>query len=158
MITRVQKAVAVVVLSLLAASACSAPGRQGGATPTSSATQPPSPADPTGDAPNLEGPTRLAVEDLAQRLGVATGDITILSVEPVSWADTSLGCPAPGVVYAQVEVPGYRIELLARGEAHTYHTDRRDTVVLCEWRWPMSAPATPKPGEIDDGQPWMPVY
>jgi hypothetical protein len=98
------------------------------------------------------------VEDLAERLGLGTGDITILRVEAVSWADTSLGCPAPGVVYAQVEVPGYSIELLARGEAYMYHTDSGDTVLLCEWRSPMAAPATPKPGDIDDGQPWMPVY
>jgi len=39
-----------------------------------------------------------------------------------------------------------------------YHTDSGDTVLLCEWRSPMAAPATPKPGDIDDGQPWMPVY
>jgi hypothetical protein len=44
--------------------------------------------------PGSEQAVAAAIEDLAKRSGIAaTGEITVLSVEPVEWRDTSLGCP-----------------------------------------------------------------
>jgi hypothetical protein len=75
---------------------------------------------------------RLAREDLAQRLGVAVDQIQLVSVEAVDWSDTSLGCPQPGMMYAQVITPGYRVILEAGGQRYEYHTDTGRFVVLCE--------------------------
>ena len=74
----------------------------------------------------------LAKEDLAERLGVAVGKITVLGAEAVEWPDTSLGCPQPGKMYAQAITPGYRIILKVGGEQYEYHSDREGRqLVLC---------------------------
>jgi hypothetical protein len=52
-------------------------------------------------------------------------------VEAVDWSDTSLGCPEPGMAYAQVITPGYLIVLGAAGQTYEYHTDEHSSVVLC---------------------------
>lgn len=75
-------------------------------------------------------PQDLAVTDLAQRLGVATTAITVRSVESVEWPDASLGCPQPGMMYAQVITPGFRIVLEANGKHYEYHSGT-GSVILC---------------------------
>jgi hypothetical protein len=75
---------------------------------------------------------RLVREDLAGRLNMAAQGIKLASVEGVEWRNTSLGCPQPGMMYAQVIVPGYRVVLEAEGQRYEYHTDRGRSVVLCE--------------------------
>ncbi len=75
---------------------------------------------------------RLAREDLARKLGLASEAIQLVSVETVEWRDTSLGCPQPGMMYAQVITPGYRVLLEAEGKRYDYHTDTGQFVVLCE--------------------------
>jgi hypothetical protein len=82
--------------------------------------------------PGAQEVVRLAKEDLAQRLGVAVDQIQLVSVEAVNWSDTSLGCPQPGMMYAQVITPGYRVVLEAGGKQYDYHTDEGRFVVLCE--------------------------
>ncbi|MEJ2555265.1 MAG: hypothetical protein P8186_03345 [Anaerolineae bacterium] len=79
-----------------------------------------------------EQAVRLAREDLARKLGVAPEAIRLVSVEAVEWRDTSLGCPQPGMMYAQVITPGYRVLLEAKGKKYDYHTDTGRFVVLCE--------------------------
>lgn len=73
---------------------------------------------------NLPQPVQLAVADLAQRTGVAADQIAVASLEEVTWPDTSLGNPQPGMFYAQVLTPGYRVTLEAAGQRYEYHTDR----------------------------------
>jgi len=73
----------------------------------------------------------LVSADLASRLGVQSEDVAVFTVEPVQWADSSLGCPAPGYVYAQVITPGSKVTLEALGEQYTYHSDARSHFVLC---------------------------
>jgi hypothetical protein len=75
---------------------------------------------------------RLARENLAQKLGLSPEAIRLVSVEAVEWRDTSLGCPQPGMMYAQVITPGFRVVLEAGGKKYDYHTDRGRFVVLCE--------------------------
>ena len=70
--------------------------------------------------------------DLAQRKGVAKEKIVLIRVEYVDWPDTSLGCPEPGKVYAQVITPGYRILLSDGQEEHEYHSDKGNRVVYCQ--------------------------
>lgn len=72
-----------------------------------------------------------ARRELSTRAGVPEGSVEVVSVEEVEWGDTSLGCPQPGQMYAQVITPGYRIRLRASGVVYEYHTDQRGRVVFC---------------------------
>lgn len=72
------------------------------------------------------------VDDLASTLGITGDEIEVVSVEPMQWRDSSLGCPKPGQMYLQVITPGYKIVLEAGGETYEYHTDTRGRFVLCQ--------------------------
>jgi hypothetical protein len=72
----------------------------------------------------------VAVEDAAARSGVAPSDVRVVLVEPREWPDRSLGCPRPGMGYAQAITPGYLILLEAGGQQLEYHADRAQ-VQLC---------------------------
>lgn len=72
-----------------------------------------------------------AKEDLSNRKGVDKEEIVIVEVKAVEWPDTSLGCPEPGMMYAQVITPGYRIVLSHRGQLYEYHSDQSGRVVYC---------------------------
>ena len=76
-------------------------------------------------------------------------------MNPVTWPDSSLGCPVEGMMYAQVETEGYIIWLEANDSPYRYHTDTDEQVVFCETPQLPGIPVTP--GEIDDGEPWVPV-
>lgn len=80
--------------------------------------------------PKAEAVVRLAKGHLAQKLGINTKEIRLLSIESVDWSDTSLGCPKEGMFYAQVITPGYKITLEGRGKSYLYHSDYK-RVVLC---------------------------
>ena len=82
--------------------------------------------------PEAERAVQLAREDLAQRLNLSPDATRLVSVEAVDWPDTSLGCPQPGMMYAQVITPGFKVVLEAAGEEYEYHTDEGRFVVLCE--------------------------
>lgn len=76
-------------------------------------------------APGAYPPAVLAaVRALSERLNIPPEEITVAAWEPVDWPDTSIGCPQPGMMYAQVIVPGYLVILEARGETFRVHTDR----------------------------------
>lgn len=75
---------------------------------------------------------RLAIDDLAKRLGLRAAAVRLARVEPVDWSDTSLGCPKPDMVYAQVITPGFVVVLWAQGVEYEYHTDEGRFVVWCE--------------------------
>jgi hypothetical protein len=72
----------------------------------------------------------VAQRALAEQLNLATRRIRLVDVQPVIWADASLGCPAPNVAYTQVETNGYRIVLRVAEQDYLYHTDF-DRVFLC---------------------------
>ena len=69
--------------------------------------------------------------DAAQRAGVAPDKVKILTVEAVTWADGSLGCPEPGMMYAQALVRGYRITVDAAGTTLDYHAGPQSRFVHC---------------------------
>ena len=62
----------------------------------------------------------IAISDLAERLGVAHTEISIVASEEVTWPDSSAGCPQPGMMYLQVLTNGYLIELTVEGVSHWY--------------------------------------
>ncbi|MDM8529051.1 hypothetical protein QUF58_12700, partial [Anaerolineales bacterium HSG24] len=64
----------------------------------------------------------LAKNDLAERLGLSTEVIKLLSFTVVDWNDGSLGCPKDGFVYVQSITPGYLIILEYHNQQYEYHT------------------------------------
>ncbi|MDW7990884.1 MAG: hypothetical protein RMK65_01830 [Anaerolineae bacterium] len=90
-------------------------------------------ASPATEEAAMPGAVRAAIKALAERLQVPESAITVVSWEMVDWPDTSLGCPEPGMMCAQVITPGYRVVLEAEGKTHVAHTDRTgQRVVFCK--------------------------
>ena len=90
-----------------------------------------SPIEPPSQSPDQV--VAAAKEHLANELGIASGDVTAMAVEPVEWSDASLGCPEPGKAYAQVITPGYRIVFEAGQKEYELHTDQSgQAIVICE--------------------------
>jgi hypothetical protein len=79
----------------------------------------------------VEQVIQVVQKDLAQRLGQAAEAIQLVSVEAVEWSDTSLGCPQPGMMYAQIITSEFCVVLEAEGKGYGYHTDVGQFVVLC---------------------------
>ena len=73
-----------------------------------------------------------AVADMAERLGISEDEIEVVLLESVQWRDSSLGCPEPGMVYAQVITPGYRFVLGGGGEQFEYHSAKgSERAIFC---------------------------
>jgi len=93
------------------------------------------PKDPPLSIPKSPGPQVLiesAKMDLAQRLSIPTSQIKAIETKEAIWPDASLGCPQPGVVYAQVQTPGYIIMLEYAGDKFEYHATIRGETLYCE--------------------------
>jgi hypothetical protein len=75
-----------------------------------------------------------AKRDLAQRTGIPKEEIVLAEFRFVTWPDASLGCPKPGMQYAQVLVDGYLIVLRAGLGVYNYHGggDASSGPFLCE--------------------------
>src|SRR5712691_7532050 len=72
----------------------------------------------------------LARRTLAAKLSVPIERIKIVSVAPVEWRDSSLGCPERGMVYTPVLTPGYKVTLREGNREHVVHVARTH-VVIC---------------------------
>jgi hypothetical protein len=108
---------------------CSGPSARSSA--DQSVASPPSPSgSPLAEVDESPRVVGLAVADAAARHGVAPDAVRVVRVEPRQWPDSGLGCPRPGMGYAQVITPGYLIALEAGGAILEYHTDR-SRVELC---------------------------
>jgi hypothetical protein len=102
------------------------------------------PSLPTPGSTGMQYLVEKAKEDLAQRLSISLSQINLVEATEVVWPDASLGCPQPGMVYAEVLTPGYLILLNADSEEYEYHTSRSTEVIYCE------NPTPPVPGTPDD--------
>jgi hypothetical protein len=139
---------ALLVLALLAGCAAS-PAVPPTATPPAAtatpAAQPPattSPAQPQPVSPQEKaivdklddaGRQMLAAarDDLAGRLKVKPDQVRLVKAEIMRWSDSSLGCPQPGMMYAQVITPGYQFILEVDGKEYDYRASQT-RVALCE--------------------------
>lgn len=91
--------------------------------------------------PGMQRVVDLAIQDLAARLGVSPDAITVVAAEPVTWPDTSLGCPQPDRRYLQIPTDGSRVHLRVHDTLYRYHTGgRRVDPFLCA---PGAAKSTP---------------
>ena len=73
----------------------------------------------------------MAREDLGQRFGLEPDSVRLSYIERVTWSTLALGDPQPGMAYADILVPGFRMVLEAAGESYAYHTSM-DRVVFVE--------------------------
>ncbi|MGB0114803.1 MAG: hypothetical protein WBP59_16410 [Ilumatobacteraceae bacterium] len=81
-------------------------------------------AGPDGTAalgPTAQGMVDVAVLDLADRFDLAPDDITVVTVEEVTWRDASLGCPQKDMQYLQVLTPGTRLVLTDGERTFDFH-------------------------------------
>lgn len=101
------------------------------ATPVEEPTEDPAMSS-TPAAASAPEPVRQAITDLAERLSVAEDTIEVVTAEAVVWPDGSLGCPEPGMMYAQVIVEGMKIILEVDGEEYHYHYGADRGPFLCE--------------------------
>lgn len=83
---------------------------------------------------------QLATTSLSSRLAVDAKAVRLISAEPVDWPDSSLGCPARGMVYLPAIVSGFRVRLESGGTTYELHTGG-GRVVDCDSQTP--APAKP---------------
>jgi hypothetical protein len=100
------------------------PTTEGGTTPMS----------PTLEIPvdaSIQRLIDLAMADLAARLSIPTPEITLVDATPMVWSDASMGCPQPGMAYAQVPQDGLLIRLQANGQIYNYHSGGDREPFLC---------------------------
>lgn len=131
------------LIMLLFAAACqsAAPAPTIMPTPTNLPVPEPTPeSDPPAAAPPPLDETELTAlgqaQDEAQNiiveaLAVDPDAVTILAVEAVNWNDSSLGCPQPDMMYAQVITPGYRVTVEVAGKQHEVHMNSNGFGVVC---------------------------
>jgi hypothetical protein len=93
---------------------------------------------------DLESQIAAARADLGERLGVPGDELELLEARHVTWADSSLGCPQPGMAYMQVLTPGVLIRLGIEGREYRYHGGNRRTPSLC-----LNPEGEPMPGLED---------
>lgn len=121
--------------------ACAAPGAN--VTPTAA----PTVAQPTRLAPADQLPTEVpqpmptlsanvasvhlaAQRLLSEQLGLSPDQLTVVESVAVNWPDECLGLGGPGMMCAQVIVPGYKLTLEGNGQRHVMHTNSDGTKIM----------------------------
>ena len=56
------------------------------------------------------------------RAQIEPESVKIRDAERVEWSDSSLGQPEPGMSYAQVITPGFKLTLQSGDQTFLYHT------------------------------------
>lgn len=99
-------------------------------------------------SPSLPALIEKAKADLAQRLSIPISQIKAIETKEAAWPDTSLGCPQPDIVYAQIPTPGYLVTLENAGNKYEYHVGIHGNVLYCE------NPTPPFSGGPENGYPF----
>lgn len=86
-----------------------------------------------------------AIQALSQRLSIEPSQIELLEAKEVVWSNSSLGCPKPGMYYADVLTPGYLIRLSVNQVEFEYHAGRSGGLIYCQDPQP---PVSGAPGDI----------
>jgi len=81
--------------------------------------------------------------DLAAYLQIPASNVSYVDYEGRDWPDSSLGCPAPGMMYLQVITPGYLVHVAASGAQYDYHTSASGGFLLCVKGQPASPQSYP---------------
>jgi len=70
--------------------------------------------------------------DAAERSGVSVDELTVERAEAVEWSDASLGCPEPGMSYAQVVTSGFWVVIAAGETSYDYRVLDNGQYRLCD--------------------------
>ena len=65
-----------------------------------------------------------AKRDLARRLGVSEGDVSVSGIKDRDFPDMSLGAPEADEMAAQMIATGWEIDLQANGKSYEYRADK----------------------------------
>jgi hypothetical protein len=87
--------------------------------------------DPHVSSDGMKSAIEAAFVDAGKQTGLGRSELQLQSAEVVTWRDGSLGCPAPGGMYTQALVSGYRIRIRAGARELDYHASTRGALVLC---------------------------
>ena len=71
------------------------------------------------------------VAEIAHLANVAVDEVVVRSAESLTFPDAGLGCPVPGMVYAQVQVEGYKIVADVGGKTFDYRGTRPGSFRRC---------------------------
>ena len=65
-----------------------------------------------------------AKSDLARRLGVSEGEVSVSGIKDRDFPDMSLGAPEGDEMAAQMIATGWEIDLTANGKSYEYRADK----------------------------------
>jgi hypothetical protein len=108
----------------------------------------PTPVTPEPTAAPVLSPEAIALQG-AQRwlegyLGRPLSDLEV-AYGTEEWPDAGLGCPEPGVEYAQVVTPGFRFDIVVDGVVYELHTNLdAGNVILCPSEGTGARPGRPE--------------
>lgn len=88
----------------------------------------PQPGSTVHDLP-VEPAAAIARKDLASKLSINEKSIVILQITETEWSDGCLGLGGPAESCLQALVPGFKVEMLAKGKTYFYRTDKTGGVV-----------------------------
>jgi hypothetical protein len=74
---------------------------------------------------------RPILNEAAKLANVPTQQLVIVRAEAVVWNDGSLGCPEPGMEYAQAVVNGYWVVISAAGHTYDFRVGGGGSFRLC---------------------------
>ena len=80
----------------------------------------------------VEPAAAIARTDLAKQLGVEEKSIVIMLIEDKEWSDGCLGLGGPAESCLMALVPGFRVEMQAKGQTYVYRTDKTGVSVRME--------------------------
>jgi hypothetical protein len=122
------------VISLLSACAQTSPTFAPTAVGQSSPTPLSSPISPTPTVqPSEASPAaaeQAAIQFVATNDNIPAGQITVVSVEPMTWTNGCMGVVIPGVLCTDVIVHGFIVILDANGQQFEIHTNQDGTSVI----------------------------
>ena len=96
--------------------------------------------------PGMQKFVTLAKQDLVALLRIHEKKIEVLEARYVTWPDSSIGCPRPGMHYMQALSNGVRIQLGVNGKSYYYHSGGKKPLFRC----PNPSPSSPVPYEYGD--------
>ncbi|MDO8573005.1 MAG: hypothetical protein Q7S11_04590 [bacterium] len=74
----------------------------------------------------------IARKDIATKLGVDEKSIVIMQITDTTWNDGCLGLGKANESCLQALVPGFKVEMLAKGKIYFYRTDKTGSVIRAE--------------------------
>ena len=91
----------------------------------------------------------LAREALSRQLGTVVDSTAVVDVVAVSWPDSSLGCPKPGMMYSSVLLSGHLVRLRASNVVYAVHVGAGEAIVCGQGPAPDGSAQPQSQGKTD---------